>query len=318
MITNISIIIPSYNEAENINEMYTRLKSTLNNLNIIDYEIIYIENGSSDDSMKILRELNKKDKSLKVISFSRNFGLQNAIHAGLSFSTKDFVCVMDGDLQDPPEMIKDFSEKINQGFDVVYGKRKKRSASLFKKICYKIFYYFFSNFSEVEMPSQVGEFCMMRRNVVDILKDFQEKNLFMRGLRSWIGFKQTGIEYTRPERHAGKEKFNFFGSFLFGLDGLISFSIFPLRIILIVGLISSIFSVLFSVFIFSIKILSIFGIISNDALLLMPKGLTATTIFLLIFFSLIIFALGIIGEYIAKIYFEVKKRPNYIIKEHIK
>ena len=132
MVKNISIIIPSYNEAENINEMYTRLKSTLNNLNIIDYEIIYIENGSSDDSMKILRELNKKDKSLKVISFSRNFGLQNAIHAGLSFSTKDYVCVMDGDLQDPPEMIKDFSEKINQGFDVVYGKRKKRSASLFK------------------------------------------------------------------------------------------------------------------------------------------------------------------------------------------
>ena len=139
MVTNISIIIPSYNEAENINEMYTSLKSKLNNLNIIDYEIIYIENGSSDESMKILRELNKKDKSLKVISFSRNFGLQNAILAGLSFSTKDFVWVMDGDLQDPPEMIKDFSEKINEGFDVVYGKRKKEVQVYLKEFVIKFF-----------------------------------------------------------------------------------------------------------------------------------------------------------------------------------
>jgi dolichol-phosphate mannosyltransferase len=318
MIKNITFVIPSYNESENINELYLRIKIVLKDLNINDYEIIYIENGSTDNSLKILKELNLKDQAVKVISFTRNFGLQNAIHAGLNYATKDYVCVMDGDLQDPPELLKDFSKKINDGYDVVYGIRKKRKASLFKRVCYKIFYYFFSNLSEIEMPSQVGEFCIMKREVVNILREFKEKNLFIRGLRTWIGFKQTGVEYTRPERNAGREKFNFFSSFFFGLDGIISFSIFPLRIILLLGSISSIISILFSIFIFLIKILSIFQLIPSDALLLMPKGLTATTIFLLISFSLIILSLGIIGEYIAKIYFEVKQRPNYIIKELIK
>ena len=318
MINNISFVIPSYNEQENIEELYSRIKNTLKDLKINDYEIIYIENGSTDNSLNILKTINAKDNSVKIISFTRNFGLQNAIYAGLNFSTKEYVCVMDGDLQDPPELLKDFSKKINEGYDVVYGIRKKRKANLFKKICYKIFYYFFSNLSEIEMPSQVGEFCIMKKKVVDIIKDFKEKNLFLRGLRSWVGFKQTGVEYTRPERNAGNEKFNFLGSFFFGLDGLISFSIFPLRVILIIGLLSSIISILFSLFIFTIKILAILQIISSDALLLMPKGLTATTIFLLVSFSLIIFSLGIIGEYIAKIYFEVKKRPNYIIREIIK
>jgi len=318
MINNISVVIPSFNEEENIEVLYSRVKKSLLDNNVNDYEVIYIENGSKDNSLSILKNLNKKDSSVKVISFTRNFGLQNAIYAGLNFASKDYVFVLDGDLQDPPELLKDFSKKINEGYDVVYGIRKKRKINFFKKICYKIFYYFFSNLSEIEMPSQVGEFCLMKKKVVDTIKDFKEKNLFLRGLRYWVGFKQIGIEYTRPNRNAGKEKFNFFSSFLFGLDGLISFSIFPLRVILIIGMISSIFSILFSVFIFLIKLLSILEIISNDALLLMPKGLTATTIFLLVSFSLIIFSLGIIGEYIAKIYYEVKQRPNYIINEIIK
>lgn len=314
---NISIIIPSYNESENIEILYNRTKKILMELSIEEYELIFIDNGSTDNSLKILKNINKKDNSVKILSLTRNFGLQNALYAGLSHCKKDYICVMDGDLQDPPELIKNFFTKIDDGYDVVYGIRKKRQSNAFKKICYKIFYYFFSNFSEIEMPSQVGEFCLMKRKVLNKILEFKEKNLFIRGLRAWVGFKQTGVEYDRPKRNAGTEKFNLFSSFFFGLDGLISFSIIPLRIILLTGLFMSFISILFSFFIFIVKLLSILSIIPSDALLLMPKGLTITSILFLISTSFIILALGIIGEYISKIYLEVKNRPHYLIKEII-
>ena len=318
MSKNISIVIPSFNEAENIEELYSRIVATLKKINISDYEIIYIENGSTDKSLEILKNLNSKDKFVKVISFSRNFGLQSAIYAGLVEAEKNYVCVLDGDLQDPPELIEDFFKKINEGFDIVYGIRKKRITNFFKNYCYKLFYFFFSNFSEVHMPSQVGEFCLIKKNICDIIVNFKEKNLFIRGLRSWAGFKQTGIEYERPERNAGKEKFNFFSSLFFGLDGIISFSLFPLSLILLFGIIISFFSILFITFIFVIKLLSIFQLIGSDSLFLMPKGLTITNMLFLFMGSFIILALGIIGEYIAKIYYEAKSRPHFIIKEKIK
>ena len=318
MSKSISIVIPSFNEAENIEELYSRIVATLKKINISDYEIIYIENGSTDKSLEILKNLNHKDKSVKIISFSRNFGLQSAIYAGLTEAEKNYVCVLDGDLQDPPELIEDFFNKIDKGFDIVYGIRKKRITNFFKNYCYKLFYFFFSNFSEVHMPSQVGEFCLIKKNICEIIVNFKEKNLFIRGLRSWAGFKQTGIEYERPERNAGKEKFNFLSSFFLGLDGIISFSIFPLRLILLFGIIISFFSILFIIFIFIVKLLSIFQLVGSDSLFLMPKGLTITNILFLFMGSFIILALGIIGEYIAKIYYESKNRPHFIIKEKIK
>ena len=316
MIPNISVVIPSYNESENIEILYSRIIKTLKEKKIFNYEIIYIENGSTDNSLKILKMLHEKDNQVKIISFTRNFGLQNAIYAGLNYVKNDYVCVLDGDLQDPPEMIKDFISKINDGYDIVFGIRKKREASLFKRICYKMFYFFFNKFSEVSMPIQVGEFCLMKKKVVDRILEFKEKNLFIRGLRTWVGFNQTGIEYERPARNAGDEKFKFLDSFFLGLDGLISFSLVPLRIILFSGLVVSSAALLFSFFILIVKFLSIINLLSND-LLLMPKGLSTTNILILFFSSLILLSLGIIAEYIAKIYFEVKNRPHYIIKETI-
>lgn len=313
---NISIVIPSYNESENIEVLYSRIIEVLKEKKIVNYEIIYIENGSTDNSFQILKKLHQKDNQVKIISFTRNFGLQNAIYAGLNYVKNDFVCVLDGDLQDPPEMIKSFINKINDGYDIVFGIRKKREATLFKNFCYKIFYFFFNKFSEVPMPAQVGEFCLMKKKVVDKILEIKEKNLFIRGLRTWVGFKQTGIEYERPARNAGEEKFKFLDSFFLGLDGLISFSLVPLRLILFTGLIVSSLAILFSIFIFLIKILSILNLLSND-LLLMPKGLSVTNILILFFSSLILLSLGIIAEYIAKIYFEVKNRPHYIVKEII-
>jgi glycosyltransferase involved in cell wall biosynthesis len=142
MSKSISIVIPSFNEAENIEELYSRIVATLKKINISDYEIIYIENGSTDKSLEILKNLNNKDKSVKIISFSRNFGLQSAIYAGLTEAEKNYVCVLDGDLQDPPELIEDFFNKIDKGFDIVYGIRKKRITNFFKNYCYKLFYFF--------------------------------------------------------------------------------------------------------------------------------------------------------------------------------
>ncbi len=316
MVQNLSIIIPSYNEEENINELYERIKKTLKDINIDDFEIIYIENGSADKSLEILKKINQNDKKVKIVSFSRNFGYQNAILAGLKYSKNDHVCILDGDLQDPPEIIKDFIAKAKEGYDVVYGIRKKREATFFKKISYKIFYYFYQKLSEINVPKEVGEFSLMNKKVVNHLINLKENNLFIRGLRTWLGFKQTGVEYNRLERNKGKPKFSFYESFILGLDGIISFTKVPLRAVLILGIILSGISFFYFLFILVTKILVIIGF-DIPSWLIMPKGLTIMNLIMVTFFSLIVLILGIIGEYIGKIYGEVKNRPRYIVKEFI-
>jgi len=316
MIDNISIVIPSFNESLNIDELYNRLVKTIIKNNIKNYEVIFVDNGSTDNSLELLTKLNKLDSSVKVISLSRNFGYQNAILAGLKYTSNDYVCVIDGDLQDPPEIISEFINKIKDGYDVVYGIRKKRDSTLLKKICYKIFYEIYTKFSEIDVPKQVGEFCLMKRKIVNIIISLKEKNIFLRGLRSWTGFKQTGVEFDRLKRNAGKAKFSFLSSFILAIDGIVSFSLVPLRAILITGIISTLILFFYFVLILSVKLFYEFGIISTD-LLVMPKGLTITNLLIIFFMSLILLMLGIIGEYIGKIYFEVKKRPNYIIDKII-
>jgi len=316
MVRDLSIIIPSFNEEKNINELYERIVKTLFEIKIDDYEIIFIENGSNDNSLSILKNLNTLNKNVKIVSLSRNFGYQNAILACLDFSKKNHACILDGDLQDPPEIIKDFVLKVNEGFDVVYGIRKKREATLFKKINYKLFYFFYQKLSEISVPKEVGEFCLINRKVINHLIKFKEKNLFLRGLRSWIGFSQVGIEYNRLERYKGNAKFSFYDSFILGLDGIISFTMLPLRIVLVTGIILSFISIIYLLFILVTKLLAIFSF-KIPSWLVMPKGLTLMNLIMVTFFSLIVLILGIIGEYIGKIYTEVKDRPRYIIKEII-
>ena len=316
MVKNISIIIPSYNEEENIEELYSRILKTFQIISITDYEIIFVENGSTDKSLQILKKINNSDKRVKIISLSRNFGYQNAIFAGLNYSSKDFVCILDGDLQDPPELIEKFVNKAKQGFDAVYGIRKKRAATIFKKISYKIFYYFFEKLSEISVKKEGGEFCLINRKVANHLIKLSEKNLFLRGLRAWVGFNQTGIEYNRSDRNKGNTKFSLYESFILGLDGIVSFSVLPLRIILILGIILFLISIFYFLFIFLTKILFIFGV-NMPGWLIMPKGLTIMNLIMVSFFSLIVLILGVMGEYIGKIYSEIKNRPRYIIKELI-
>ena len=314
MVKNISVIIPSFNEEENIKELYERIVKVLGEININDYEIIFIENGSSDNSLNILKNINALNDKVKIISFSRNFGYQNAILAGLDYSKKDHACILDGDLQDPPEIIKNFVLKADDGFDVVYGVRKKREATFFKKISYKLFYFVYQKLSEISVPKEVGEFCLINRKVINHLIKLRERNLFIRGLRSWVGFNQTGIEYNRMERNKGNAKFSLYGSFILGLDGIISFTLIPLRIALILGLIMFAISIIYFLFVFVTKLLVVFGF-KIPLWLIMPKGLTIMNLIMITFLSLIVLILGIIGEYIGKIYTEVKDRPRYIVKE---
>ena len=316
MVKSISVIIPSYNEEENIKELYERIVKVLDEIDINDYEIIFIENGSSDKSLDILKNINSLNNKVKIVSFSRNFGYQNAILAGLEYCKKDHACILDGDLQDPPEIIKDLVLKADDGFDVVYGVRKKREATFFKKIGYKLFYFVYQKLSEISVPKEVGEFCLLNRKVINHLIKLREKNLFIRGLRSWVGFNQTGIEYNRMERNKGNAKFSLYASFVLGLDGIISFTLIPLRIALLLGLILFIISILYILFVFVTKMLVIFGY-KIPLWLVMPKGLTIMNLIMVTFLSLIILILGIIGEYIGKIYTEVKDRPRYIVKEFV-
>ena len=223
---------------------------------------------------------------------------------------------MDGDLQDPPEIISKFVEKIVEGYDVVYGIRIKRKANFLKKLFYNLFYEIYSKLSEIDVPKKGGDYCLMSKKVVKNLNNLSEKNLFMRGLRSWVGFKQTGIEYERDTRYAGKTNFSFFGATALALDGFVSFSLIPLRFILIIGVIISLLSFLFFLFLLSVKILHIFTIF-DFASLQLPKGLTFTNSILTLSLGLVMFTLGIIGEYVGRIYFEVKNRPNYVINEII-
>ena len=316
MIDSISIVIPSYNESQNINEIYRRNIEVIKKLSVKKYELIFVENGSKDNSLELLKKINSENKSVKIISLSRNFGYQSAIAVGLKYSESDYVCVMDGDLQDPPEIISKFIDKIKEGYDVVYGIRSKRKTSFLNKIFYNLFYEIYSRLSEIDVPKQGGDFCLMNRKVVKNLNSLSEKNLFMRGLRSWVGFKQIGVAYERDERYAGKTNFTFFGATTLALDGFVSFSLIPLRFILITGTIISFLSFLFFLFLFFVKVLNILGIFELAALQL-PKGLTLTNSILTLSLGLVMFTLGIIGEYVGRIYFEVKNRPNYVINEII-
>ena len=316
MIESISIVIPSYNESENIKELCRRTLDIIKKINIKKYELIFVENGSKDNSLELLKKINSENKSIKIISLSRNFGYQSAIAVGLKYSENDYVCVMDGDLQDPPEIISKFVEKIKEGYDVVYGIRIKRKGNIIKKLFYNLFYEIYSKLSEIDVPKKSGDFCLMNKKIVKNLNSLSEKNLFMRGLRSWVGFKQIGIEYDRDERYAGKTNFSFFGATALALDGFVSFSLLPLRFILITGVIISLLSFLFFTFLFFVKVFHIFGIFDFESLQL-PKGLTFTNSILPLSLGLVMFTLGIIGEYVGRIYFEVKNRPNYVINEII-
>jgi len=273
-----------------------------------DYEVIYVNDGSQDNSAQAIKEICLKDKKVKLVDFSRNFGHQAAIRAGLKRAKGDIIAVIDDDLQDPPEVLPKFFDKLKEGYEVVYGIRKRKEENIFKRAVFYIFYRLLRFVSSYKIPYDSGDFCVMDRKVVDAISRFHELNIFLRGIRSWAGFRQTGVEYERDARFAGKSQYSLRKYIRFAFDALFSFSYLPLRLSTIIGFIASGFSFIYGC---HIAISRLSGHLKN------VPGFTTIFVFMTFLGGLMLVSLGIIGEYIARLYDEAKGRPHYIVKEEI-
>jgi len=301
----ISIVIPCYNEKENILNMYNRLINMFQNVTE-NYEIIFVNNGSFDGSDEIFDELTQRDKKVVVIELSRNFGSSGpAYTCGLEYATGDAVVMIDGDIQDPPEIIPQMVDKWLEGYEVVYGIRKKRKdRNLIRKIGYKIFYIVFRRISYVKMPLDAGDFGLMDRKIVNIINSMPETNRFIRGMRAWAGYNSTGIEYCRQDRQAGKTKYSFMEYIRASKVGLFSFSYAPLEYISHIAWISTVIAALFLLY-------NLIGSIINPNA---PRGFATLIVTVLFMGSVQLLSLSIIGEYLGKVFDEVKRRPEYVVK----
>ncbi len=305
----VSIVIPMYYEEEIAQECYKRVVNNLKKLQEYEYEIIFVNDGSKDKTLAILEEIAKIDKQVKIISFSRNFGHQCAVTAGLKYVTGDAIVIMDADLQDPPELIPDMLKLWEEGNEIIYGKRKTRKGeSKFKLLTAKLFYSTLNALSDVEIPKDTGDFRLVDRKVVEVINELPEHNKFLRGLFSWVGFEQKEIVYERKERIAGKTKYPLKKMIKLGLDGIISFSTKPLKTVGGLGILS----IMLSIIILFYAILS-FAFKWNN----LTAGWTSIMVTITFFSGTILISLWMIGEYIARIYDENKGRPQYIIKQKI-
>ena len=305
----VSLVIPMYYEEEVAEECYKRVKDVLTSLKDYEYEIVFVNDGSKDKTLEILEQIASKDQNVKVLSFARNFGHQCAVTAGLQEVTGDAIVIIDADLQDPPELIPDMLKLWEEGNEVIYAKRKKRDGeSAFKLFTAKMFYKTLNGLSDVEIPKDTGDFRLVDKKVVDVINSLPEHNKFLRGLFSWVGFKQTPFEYERKERFAGKTKYPLKKMLKLASDGIISFSTKPLKIIGGVG-IASIF-VSFLVLLYAI--LSYIFKWNN-----LTAGWTSIMVAITFFSGVQLLSIWIMSEYIARIYDESKGRPQYIIDKKI-
>lgn len=298
----LTVVIPIYNEEENLSALFDRLISVLEGANI-DFEILFVDDGSSDESPQMLNDLEASDKRVRVIGLARNFGHQVAITAGLDFARGRAVAVMDADLQDPPEVLPDFIAKWREGHEVVYAVRAQRKEGWLKKICYATFYRLLRQVSNIDIPLDAGDFCIMDRRVVDLLNSMPERNRFVRGIRSWVGLRQVGVPFERQKRHAGSSKYTIERLMLLALDGLISFSYVPLRIITLLGLSVSLLSLFMAAFFFIKKLL----------FALNPPGYASIIVSIFFLAGIQLITLGVIGEYVGRIFEEAKRRPLYVV-----
>lgn len=305
----ISVVIPMYYEEAVVYECYNRVVNSLKKLNNYEYEIVVVDDGSKDKTLKILESLAVNDNNLKIISFSRNFGHQAAVTAGLKETTGDVVVIIDADLQDPPELIEKMIKLWEDGNDVIYAKRKVRKGeSRFKLYTAKMFYRVLNGLSDIEIPKDTGDFRMADKKVVDVINSLPEHNKFLRGLFSWVGFKQVPFEYERKERFAGKTKYPLKKMIKLAIDGIISFSSKPLKLIGGIG----IFSIVISLAVLIYSLLSYIFNWNN----LMP-GWTSIMVSITFFAGVQLLSIWMMSEYISRIYDESKKRPEYIIKRKI-
>jgi len=299
----LSIVIPVFNEQENIAVLYKRVVDAVSPN---AFEIIFINDGSSDFSLGLIKELANNDNRVKYISLSRNFGHQLAVYAGIEKSRGECLVIMDADLQDPPELIPELLLKLNSGFDIVYAKRRGRKGdSFFKKLTAKLFYRILRSITAVDIPIDTGDYRMISRRVRNIIIQMPEKNKFLRGQMAWMGFKQSFIEFEREPRLHGKSGYSFKKMLNFALDGITGFSHFPIRLVTYIGLIMSLVSVL----------AIIYALVSKFVLHSTVKGWTSMMILMTLIGGTQLFCMGIIGEYISRIMSNVMNRPDYLIEE---
>lgn len=302
----LSVIAPVYNEAGNIDELYRRVIEVLDTTGET-WEFILVNDGSYDGSAEEMRAVQARDPRVRVINFARNFGHQNAVTAGTDYARGDAVVIIDADLQDPPEVILQLLDKWREGYHVVYAVRSERKGeSWFKKFTAKLFYRLIYRIAEIDIPVDTGDFRLMDRQVVDALKAMPEHNRFIRGMTSWVGFRQTGVYYVRQERHAGETKYPLRKMLRFALDVITGFSYFPLQITIYVSLILALLAVL------GIPIVAFLRLSGST---LQFEGQATTLVIVLLMSSFQLFFFFVMGQYVARIYDEVRQRPLYIVSE---
>lgn len=299
----LSVVIPVYNEQENIPELTSRLSTTLSGSGTT-FEVILVNDGSTDRSLAMLESAARADNRFVVVDLSRNFGHQVAISAGLECSRGRAVIIMDGDLQDPPEVLPAFVERWREGYDVVYAIRQQRKENIFKRIAYAAFYRILQWIAHVNMPLDSGDFCLMDRRVVDLLVRMPERNRFLRGIRSWLGFRQVGLAYERHARAAGKPKYTLRKLIYLAADGLLSFSYMPLRLISVMGMGVSVFSLALAVYYFMKKLL----------FALDPPGFATLIVAVFFLAGVQLITIGVMAEYVGRISDEVKRRPVFVVR----
>lgn len=315
---HISIIAPLYNESETLPQLVERLNALMDAWNAKPFviqkeqnaqlEVVLVNDGSRDNTAALMQQLALADPRYHCVFLARNYGHQIALSAGLSKARgTEGVLVIDGDLQDPPELLSDFYAKYQEGYDVVYAIRQKRKENIVKKAAYRLFYRLLKSISYIDIPLDSGDFCFMSRRVVDILNQMPEDSRYIRGMRSWIGFQQIGLPYDRAERAAGDSKYGFRMLLNLAYNGIFNFSEFPIKVIKRIGYSAVGASMLYLMYSLYRKL------IHNDV----PQGFT-TTIFIIVFFSGIqLFFMGIMGEYLLRIFFQVKGRPLFIVEKEI-
>jgi len=309
----ISVVIPTYKSEANLPLLIERLVKVMRET-ANAFEIVFVNDNSPDNSLSLLRQASKVNDAIKVVSLSRNFGQQIATSAGLNFAQGDAVIIMDDDLQDPPEFIPTLLKKWEEGYEVVYAIRQSREENFLKQFGYKLFYRILGRLSQIKIPEDSGDFGLIDRKVVDILNSMPERDRFVRGLRAWVGYRQIGVECKRAARYKGKPSYNLFKIIKLSLDGLVSFSNIPLQISSTVGFFVSGFAFLGMLLTVLQRIVTFFF---PDNVLAVWPGFSTIVLSILFLGGVQLISIGILGEYIARIYNEVKQRPLYLVKETI-
>ena len=304
---DVSVVVPLYNEEAVFHLLIERLKNVISNISFT-CEIVLVNDGSSDKTAEMIEQICKENACFTAVLLSRNYGHQIAVSAGLEFAKgRKAVMIIDGDLQDPPELIQDFYTLIESGIDVVYAIRKNRKESFLKKLAYKSYYRLQKKISNFHIPIDSGDFSMLSRRVVDIMNEMPEQSRYLRGMRAWVGFKQVGFEYDRDDRKAGNSKYSWKKLFELAFNGLFNFSDFPVKFITRLGFITVFISLTYFAYNVYRKIYY------NDV----PQGFTATILAIILFSGVQLISLGVIGEYVLRIYNQVKKRPLFVVDKII-